>query len=263
MGENSAVASAFDANAFLGALVTASVGRNLVYRERIDTTMELARTEAQAGALDGTLVLAEEQTAGRGRRGRSFHSPAGENLYFTLILRVAPEVHRRLPVAVPLAVCRALRAEGVDARIKWPNDIWVGERKLSGMLIDAETAADGLIAYPGIGINVNGDPTRDPALADIATSLRRETGRPHNREALLARICNGLEQALGQPREEMLGSYRELSVVLGRRVTVHPASGAPYDAEAVGLAEDGSLVVRRDGGREEIVTAGDVSVRPS
>jgi BirA family biotin operon repressor/biotin-[acetyl-CoA-carboxylase] ligase len=166
-------------------------------------------------------------------------------------------------VAVPLAVCRALRAEGVDARIKWPNDIWVGERKLSGMLIDAETAADGLIAYPGIGINVNGDPTLDPALAEIATSLRRETGRAHNREALLARICNALEQALAQPREELLGSYRELSVVIGRRITVHPASGTPYDAEAVGLAEDGSLLVRRDGGPEEMVTAADVSVRPA
>ena len=139
--------------------------------------MTIARREAEEGAAHGTVVLAEEQTAGRGRKGRSFFSPAGENLYVTFILRCEPAIHRRLPVIIPVAVCEAIRDEGVDALIKWPNDIWVGQRKMAGMLIDAEIGSDGPIAFPGIGINVNGDPTINPDLRDIATSLRREVGR--------------------------------------------------------------------------------------
>ena len=253
----------FDLSDFEAALRTTHLGRNLVYRQRIDTTMELARSEATDGAPHGTVVLAEEQTAGRGRRGRSFHSPAGENLYFTLILRLDAATHRSLPVSVPLAVCRALRAEGVDARIKWPNDVWVGERKLSGMLIDTETSGGGLVAYPGIGINVNGDPTLSPTLRDIATSLRRETGRTHDRETLLARICNGLEEALARPPAELMPLYRELSLILGRAVIVHPAVGEPFEARAADLAADGSLVVEHPGGRRETIAAADVSVRPT
>src|SRR5207244_793702 len=116
--------SAFDPAAFQAALNTRTIGRFLLYRPSIDTTMRLARREADEGAPDGTLVLAEEQTAGRGRRGRGFFSPPGENLYFTLLLRRPAPVHGALPVAVPVAVCEAVRAEGLDARIKWPNDIW-------------------------------------------------------------------------------------------------------------------------------------------
>ncbi len=253
---------AFSASDFQAALTTRAIGRFLVYRAQTETTMLLARREAEEGGPDGTIALAEEQTAGRGRRGRSFYSPAGENLYFTLVLRLPLTVHRRLPVAVPLAVAAACAQEGVAARIKWPNDIWVGERKLSGMLIDAELTPDGAIAFPGIGVNVNGDPTVNPELRDIATSLRRELGRPVQRELLLARICNGLEAALALPEEELLAAYRALSMVLGRRVTVSPAQEPAFEAVAESIREDGSLVVRRESGAEETVTAADVSLRP-
>jgi BirA family biotin operon repressor/biotin-[acetyl-CoA-carboxylase] ligase len=255
--------AAFDAARFQAELATTAIGRFLSYRTSVDSTMVLARREADEGAPHGTLVLAEEQTAGRGRRGRGFHSPAGENLYFTLILRVEPPNQGRLPVAVPLAVCRGIRAEGVDARIKWPNDIWVGKRKLSGMLIDAESGADGFVAFPGIGINVNGDPTLIGELKDTATSLRRERGHPVLREALLARICNELEAAMAMPSDALVAAYRESSMVLGCDVVVSPAVGQPYEAWAKEIADDGSLVVvRRDGGAET-VTAADVSLRPA
>jgi BirA family biotin operon repressor/biotin-[acetyl-CoA-carboxylase] ligase len=166
-------------------------------------------------------------------------------------------------VAVPLAVCRAITAEGVGARIKWPNDIWVGDRTLCGMLIDAETGLDGFIAYPGIGINVNGDPTVVPELRETATSLRRELGRAVCREALLARICNELEAAIAMPWEALVEAYREASMILGRAVMVSPARGEPYAATAKEIAEDGSLVVEREGGGRETVNAADVSVRPA
>jgi len=253
----------FSAPDFHAALTTRSIGRYLLYRPQTETTMILARREAEEGGPDGTIALAEEQTAGRGRRGRSFYSPPGENLYFTMVLRLPLDVHRRLPVAVPLAVAAACAQEGVEARIKWPNDIWVGERKLSGMLIDAELTGNGAIAFPGIGVNVNGDPTLNPELRDIATSLRRELGRTVQRELLLARICNGLEETLALPERELLDAYRKLSMVLGRRVTVSPAQGRGFEAVADSIREDGSLVVRRADGTVETVTAADVSLRPA
>ncbi len=253
---------AFDPRCFQSALTTATVGRFLIYRERTETTMELARREAHEGAPHGTLVLTEEQTAGRGRKGRSFHSPPGENLYFTLVLRLPLDQHRRLPVIAPVAVCAAVAAEGVQARIKWPNDIWAGERKLCGMLIDAELTADGALAMPGIGINVNGDPTRNPELAAIATSVARELGHPVAREELLAHVCNELEAAIDSPPGELMLRYRVMSMILGRRVTVLPAVGEPFEANASEVAGDGSLVVVRDNGLSEQLNAAEVSLRP-
>ena len=252
----------FDAARFQEALSARAIGRFLLYRTSTETTMTLARREADEGAPHGTMALAEEQTAGRGRRGRSFYSPAGQNLYFTLVLRLGMEAHRLLPVSVPLAVCRAIRAEGVDARIKWPNDIWVGDRKVCGMLIDAEITPAGGLALPGIGINVNGDPTVLPELRETATSLRRELGREVEREGLLARICNELERTLACGREELIEEYRSLSMILGRLVIVQSAVGEAWSGEAMGIADDGELVVLRPTGEVETVTAADVSVRP-
>lgn len=252
----------FSLDRFEGALTTEAIGRRVLYREVVETTMTLAREQAAAGAAHGTLVLAEEQTAGRGRRGRSFYSPPGENLYFTLVLRPSTADYRRLPLSVPLAVCRAIAAEGLEARIKWPNDIWIGERKTCGILIDGEMTAEGSLAFPGIGINVNGDPTVAAELRDTATSVRRELGRPVERERLLARVCNQLEVTAALPEAELAAAYRGLSMVLGRPVRVKPLEGAAWEGLAIDVEPGGGLVVARDGGAREVVMAGDVSVRP-
>ncbi len=252
---------AFDSERFAAALRTASLGRDFRYVSETHSTMDLARTAANDGAPHGTLVLAETQTAGRGRRGRGFFSPPGGSLYFTLILKPSPEAYARLPLAVPLAVCRACAHEGVDARIKWPNDIWVGERKLSGMLIDGATGPAGLTAYAGIGINVNADPTADATLRDTATSLSRALGHDISREDLLARVCDEFEGILAMPETALVEAYRGLSLVLGRLITVEDTDGA-YEARAVELAPDGALVVEREGGERLTVLAADVSVRP-
>jgi BirA family transcriptional regulator, biotin operon repressor / biotin---[acetyl-CoA-carboxylase] ligase len=253
----------FSAAAFQAQLTADAVGRFLIYRSSVESTMVLARREADEGAPHGTLILAEEQTAGRGRRGRSFFSPPGENLYFTLVLRLPIEMHRRLPLVIPVAVCEALHADAPAARIKWPNDIWVGERKLCGMLIDAELPAGTLpIAMPGVGINVNGDPTRNPELREIATSVAREAGRSVSREAILARVCNGIEAWLSRPAHALAQRYEALSMIVGRDITVQPAAGARYDAVATAISEEGALLVRMPDGQTQAVVAADVSVRP-
>lgn len=253
----------FDSSPFEAALTTKLLGRRFVHLESTPSTMEDARAAADAGSPHGTLILAEEQTAGRGRRGRSFLSPPGENLYFTFVLRLAARQAPLVPIAVPLAVVEPCRRLSLDARVKWPNDIWVGDRKLSGMLIDAESSADGVVAFPGIGINVNGDPGLNPELANIATSVRTELGHPVVREHLLAEICNELERRLDQPVEDLLLAYTEHSLVLGREIAVSEPGRATFTALAVRLDATGSLVVRLESGEERVVQAADVSVRPA
>lgn len=254
----------FDARAFQDALTTRQVGRFLVYRPVVGSTMDLARREAAEGAPHGTLVLAEEQTAGRGRKGRAFYSPRGENIYATFVFRLDPERHRRLPVVVPLAVCRACERFVPRARIKWPNDVWVDGEKVSGMLIDAEYAGTGeVIAYPGIGINVNGDPTANPELRGIATSLRRAAGHHVPRELLLATLCNELERWLEEAFSSTVAEYRARNLLLGREVTVAPPTGETFAARAVDVDADGSLVVELANSRRERLRAAEVTVRPS
>lgn len=247
---------------FDAALSTREIGRSVGYHESVSSTMDLAREQAASGAPHGSVVIAEEQTAGRGRRGRSFFSPARENLYFTFVLRLPLATHRRLPVLLPLAVARAIRAEGADARIKWPNDIWIGDRKVCGMLIDGELTYGGGLAFPGIGINVNGDPSDNPELAETATSIAKALGRSVSREQLLAAVCNELEALLATPMTSVIKEYRALSCVLGRDVTVAPAGAEPFEAAALSISDDGELMVRRSNGLVVAVNAADVSVRP-
>lgn len=253
----------FDAPRFQSLLATAQVGRFLVYRLVIGSTMDIARREADEGAVHGTAVIAEEQTAGRGRRGRSFLSPAGANIYVTFVLRCPVEVHRTLPVRVPVAVLRAIRGVEPAAAIKWPNDVWVDGLKVCGMLIDAELGPEGPVAFPGIGINVNHDPSVVPELRGIATSLAAKRGRPVDREALFAALCNELEHSLTAPLEELLDEYRRANLVLGRQVHVAPVGGEPFVATALDIDEAGSLLVERAGGQRDVVTAADVTVRPA
>lgn len=254
--------SLFDTAHFDLLLRTAWLARNVEYFQSVETTMTIARELAALGAPTGTLVLAEEQTAGRGRRGRSFASPPGENLYFTLILRLSRQMVRALPLALPLAVCEGILASGPDARIKWPNDIWVRDRKLSGMLTDLDTAGDDYIAFPGVGINVNGDPRLVPGLEDTATSIAVELGHPVDRVAVLAHVCNTLEAALQAPPQALAERYRAVSFVLGHKVTVSGA-GPDRTGTAVAILDDGNLVLRLADGSEETISAGDVSLRPA
>ena len=220
---------ALDLDSFRRQLSTRELGRDVRYHESITSTMDEARDQASRGAPHGAMVIAEEQTAGRGRRGRQFYSPARENLYFTLVLRLPLAVHRRLPIVLPLAVARAIRAEGADARVKWPNDIWINDRKVCGMLIDGEVVRN---LQPVIGVRV------------------------------LANICNELEALLDARLPELISEYRELSCTLGRAVTVSPSGGEAFEATALSISDDGELMVRRSNGLVEAINAADLSVRP-
>jgi len=254
----------FDVVRFHAALRTKRFGRHLIFERSVGSTLDVARHAAEHDAPEGTVALADEQTAGRGRLGRTWVSPPGVNLMPTLVLRPPREVLRWIPMIPPLAIVRAIEAAAdVRAAIKWPNDVHIAGRKLGGVLIETEIEGDALrFVLVGCGINVNWDTRSAAELADIATSLLVVTGRAHDREALLARFLLEFERlydaALGG--DSPLAAWRERLATLGQPVRASWPGG-----EVEGIAEDtddeGGLVVRTAAGELVTVQAGDVTLR--
>lgn len=243
---------------------TEFVGRRLVYLTSTASTQDVARGEAEADAPAGTVVVAEEQTAGRGRFGRAWVSPSGKNLYLTLIVRPPLERLRSLSVVAPLAVCLAIEeTTGLEPRIKWPNDILINGRKLAGILIESELSGRSVkYALVGPGVNVNFDIEESSEIADIATSLKRELGHETSREELLASILNQFE-ALYQRAAgggEVLREWRSRLETLGRRIKV-TFGGQVEEGVAEDVDTDGNLILLRADGSRVAIEAGEVTLR--
>lgn len=254
------------ADAIAAALTTRRLGRPALAFERVGSTNDLAHEQARAGAQDGLLLIAEEQTAGRGRLDRSWWAPPGTCLLMTLLLRPALSVANagQLTMCLGLGAAEGIAAvTGVEAQLKWPNDLLVNGRKLGGMLTELNSA-DGAINYAalGLGLNVNVDFGAGGApveVASFATSLLLETGREVDRLALLAAVLARTEAwydgvlAGDSPHE----AWAVRLDTLGRRVRVTMAAGA-LEGMAVGVTPDGALLVREDGGAVWTVWSGDV-----
>lgn len=246
-------------------LTTAFLGRHIIQVGSVSSTQDLARGEAAEGALEGTVVVAEEQTAGRGRLGRPWVSPPGANLYVTLVLRPSSERMRALSMVAPLAVAQAVEdTTGLSPRIKWPNDLLVEGRKLAGVLIDTEISGQTpQYALVGVGLNVNLDAQAVPEIATIATSLRQHLGREISREEMLAAFLNRFEMLYVESERggpAVCEAWRARLDTLGRQIRV--ASGGQVEE---GLAEDvdgdGSLILRRADGSRVTLVAGEVTLR--
>lgn len=228
--------------------------------ERTDSTNVRLRELAAAGAPGGTVVTAGEQTAGRGRQGRSWTAPAGGALLCSALLRPFDERHELLPLAVPLAVCEAAEElePSVRCAVKWPNDVLVDGRKLAGVLIEARPQ-DGW-AVIGVGLNLAIEPGElPPELRDRATSLHTAAGAPPpaDRRACVAAAARALSRRLGRwcaaGREEILAAWRERDALRGREVAWSDGSGV-----ADGVDDRGRLVVVAPDGRRLVVGAGEV-----
>lgn len=244
-------------------LTSRSFGHAILYLTSTTSTQDVARREAEDGADEGLAVFAEEQTAGRGRLGRSWVSPSGKNIYVTFVLRPDLTRLRALSMAAPLAVANAVQsATGLSTAVKWPNDVLVSGRKLSGILIDSElSGADVRYALVGIGINVNFDVEENSEIASIATSVKREMGAPASRERLLSELMNELERLyLDTPVTAVHSAWKERLETLGRPVTV-TFRGTAHEGVAEDVAPDGSLVLRRPDGSEVVIEAGEVTLR--
>jgi BirA family biotin operon repressor/biotin-[acetyl-CoA-carboxylase] ligase len=245
-------------------LATRELGQTLHCFQKIDSTNSFAKDLAEEGALHGELVIAEEQAAGRGRRQRAWLSVPGRDLTFSIVLRpdLAPASAPLLTALASVALCEEARRAGVDASIKWPNDLVVNDRKLAGILTEMRAESERVRwVVMGIGLNVNAVPADFPeGIREQVTSIRTEQGHPHSRALFLTGFLAGLEQWLDRHATEgfepVRNAWRQLSRTLGREVRV---SGG--EEELVGVAEDidecGALLVR-NGAAITRVLAGDV-----
>ncbi len=216
-----------------------------------DSTNARARELAEAGAPHGTIVTAAEQTAGRGRQGRTWTAPPGKALLYSAILRPLDERHLLLPLAVPLAVCEAAEelAPGIECAIKWPNDVWVDGRKLAGVLIEAKPQ-DG---WAVIGVGLNLSITRDefpPDLRDTAVSLFGSSTEGH---AATAALNRGLDRWVAAERDETLAAWRSRDALRDRAISWDGGTGV-----ADGIEDSGDLVVVAAGGDRVVLGAGEV-----
>lgn len=233
-------------------------GRAVYWHATLDTTMREAARLANEGAPAGTIVGADEQTSGQGRHGHSWHSPAGDGLYFTVILRpnLTPQQLPLVTLALGCAVHDALHIlTGIYADLRWPNDVLISEKKVCGILTHLEGAA----VLAGIGLNVN--QVSFPAeLIPIATSLKIETGQEHDREPLLRFLAASVDTQVNiltrAGAKSLIHHFAARSSYVERkRVEVDGVRGT-----TTGLTADGFLRLRTDAG--EVVTIHAGGVRP-
>ena len=253
-----------------GHLAGCLVGSRLLCLDTIDSTNTEAKRQAMAGAPEGLVVLAEEQTGGRGRLGRSFQSPRGCGLYLTALLRpqLPPIEVVDFTAWVAVAVCDGIEAAcGVRPRIKWTNDIVLNGRKLVGILTELglESETNSLqYLVTGIGVTVNHTPEDfSPDIRDMACSLAMELGHPVRRVELAAEVIRALDRmyrSFPQDKQKYLDQYRADCLTPGNRVQlVTPVSR--QEAYAVEIDDQFRLVVELEDGTRKALSAGEVSVR--
>jgi BirA family transcriptional regulator, biotin operon repressor / biotin---[acetyl-CoA-carboxylase] ligase len=215
------------------------IGSPRVHHRTTDSTNERAKQLALNGAPHGTLVTADEQTAGRGRQGRSWLAPPGKALLMSVVLRELGAAQAYLPLAAALAVCEASeQSADVRCQIKWPNDVWVGGRKLAGILVEGRPQEGWAVL--GIGLNVSTTPDEFPEeLRDIATSLGG--GSP---EEVLPRLTAALDARLTNPPDEIVAAWSERDALRGRTIRWQGGEGT-----ATGIDSSGALIVDTAAGR--------------
>ncbi|MGV1100657.1 biotin--[acetyl-CoA-carboxylase] ligase [Thiovibrio sp. JS02] len=223
-----------------------------------------------SGVEAGTLVVAESQSAGRGRLGRFWASPAGAGLYFSCVVRPAllPVDFPKITLAAGLAVCLAVEKEvGIALGLKWPNDLYLNGKKCGGILTETEALAGQAspAAVIGIGVNINTDQNAFPAeLSNKATSLFAETGRIFARGPLLAVIVAELEEVLGRLEQggfaQILRQWRQRDIHAGKTVSWLGSQGTIVTGLSLGPDEDGILHIRDQAGNTHTVISGDVSL---
>ncbi len=249
---------------------TAVIGRQIVCLKTVDSTNNYAKQAALANAPDGLVIIADQQTGGRGRNGRAFQSPPGKGLYLTALLRpdAAPEDVLPVTALAAVAACNAVaRTAGVRPGIKWTNDLVLQGKKLTGILTELGVEGEsGRVQYVIVGIGINVNHRREDfsaEVAEVATSLRMVLDRPVSRAALAAALIEELDQlyaALGGSLTAALDAYRRDCVTLGRQVRI-TGSGPERTAQAVAIDDAFGLVVRTPEGTLETVRSGEVSVR--
>lgn len=251
-------------------LRTGLIGRNIIYLDSTDSTNTYAKKAVEEPFKEGTAIIADEQTAGRGRLGRHWVSTKGKGIWMSIILKpdILPADAPKLTIAAAIAVAKALQSCcQLEAKIKWPNDIVAGGKKLCGILTEMSAEADEIrYVIIGIGINANME-IRDfgPEVSAIATSIRIESGRTVSRKALTASVLNEFDKIYkifirDGSIKPLLDEYKVKSAVLGKEVRVI-SKKEEIIGLAVDISEEGHLVLRLADGSHRQIMSGEVSVR--
>jgi BirA family biotin operon repressor/biotin-[acetyl-CoA-carboxylase] ligase len=244
-------------------LNTRFVGQKIIYYPALGSTMEAAKREALWGAEAGTVIVAEKQTAGRGRFDRTWLSPKG-GLALSIILRPNLDYLPYMIMLASLAVHYSIREiTGLKSQIKWPNDVLINEKKVCGILIENDIRNNSLIyTIIGIGLNVNMKIVDYPEISSLATSLSDQVGKKVSKLDMLRQILvetERLYQTLPQ-KELILEQWKDHLVTLGQEIRVNMGSKV-YRGTAESVAEDGSLLLRRSNGSLMKIIAGEVTLR--
>lgn len=250
-------------------LDTHLIGKHIVYREEVTSTQDVAEELAKRGAEDGTVVISEGQTKGRGRVGRNWVSPAGEGVYLSIILRpnLRPAQVLQIPLITAVAVSKAIkRVTPLQPRVKWPNDITLGGKKVGGILTETSSEIDRVnYIILGIGINVNTQRSLLPeSIRGIATSLAEECGGHISRvrflQCLLAEFETLYNEFLVSGFDTIREKWKTLDNTIGSRVKVS-AGAEEIEGEALDIDREGFLLVRTKDGDVKRIISGDVSLR--
>lgn len=251
----------------VAALTIGPLGQNVRLYETTTSTNERAMQLASEGAEHGTVVMALEQTKGKGRLGRIWHSPAGQNLYISTVIRpsIAPREASLLTLLCAVASARTLRqSTGAEVSIKWPNDLMIDGHKLGGILLEMRADQDSVhYLVAGIGINVNLSKRDLPAeLRATATSLKMATGKPWRIAPLCAALLDEIAQMLGEfqssGRASVLEAWRGLNCTLGKPVRVLGPGGGQVRGMAMDIDDEGRLIVATEAGGVEHIGSGDI-----
>ena len=240
----------------------------LYWYDTIDSTNTRAKELAREGAPAGTVLVAGNQTGGRGRLGRSFSSPAGMGVYLSVILRpnCKAEQLMHLTCAVAVAACTAVeKASGVIPSVKWINDLVCGKEKLGGILTEMSVSNNSIVEWAVVGIGINCCQNKDdfpPEIREMATSLFLQTGKPCSPALLAAQLTQALydiNKTISQ-KEYIMNLYKQRCITLGQKILVVRGDESAY-GEALDLDENGGLLVRFADGSEKFVNSGEVSIR--
>jgi len=244
-------------------LETRFIGQRVIYYPRLTSTMDVAKREAQQGAIEGTVVIAEEQTAGRGRMKRPWLSPRG-SIALSIILHPSLVYLSSLIMVASLAVVHCIeRVTGLKSQIKWPNDVLVNDKKVCGILIESDVRGNRVDhAIIGIGINVNLRLSDFPEIPPTATSLSHELGKAVSRLDIIRCLLAETEKLyMALPSgNAVYREWRDNQVILGKKVRLRLGK-TTYQGIAESVAIDGSLLLRQSDGNLTKIVAGDVTLR--
>jgi len=241
------------------------IGRRIVWHEETESTNDDARLAAEAGEQEGLVVIADVQTAGRGRMSRTWTSPPGRDILFSVLLRPDVTDLPKMPLVAGLAVARTLDAfTDQPVTLKWPNDVRVADRKISGSLVESGSSKTGYFAIVGTGVNVNMDAFAHPEIAEIATSLRTLTGESVSRREVMRKLLFEMDRIYSSPEQmgRLVSDWSSRLETIGQEIDVR-WGGEFIHGVAEGVDETGRLLLRDGGGELRLLEAGEVTTQLS